>query len=121
VVLFVCSVQASISSFSTAIQESNLGTVRKMTGPTGGYNITPQALSDCPDKEINIVLGGISMDTAWKGCIMSVFPAGVVTIEDSDQFRNSHSQESCEKLESAQRQPMKRTQGLNSILSVLFK
>lgn len=45
------------------------------------------------------------MDITWKRCVMSVFPTGVVATEDSDQFGNSHSQASCEKLKSAQKQP----------------
>lgn len=72
-----------------------------------------QAQSDCVDEEIIIILRDINMGITSKRCVMSVFPTGLVATKDFDQFRNSHSQASCEKLKSAKRQPMKGTQNLN--------
>lgn len=64
-------------------------------------------------EEIIIIPRDINMGITSKTSIMSVFPSGLAATKDCDQFRNSQSQASCEKLKSAKRQPMKGTQKLN--------
>lgn len=66
----------------------------------GGTTSCLQAQCDCVAEEIIIIiLRDINMGITLKRCIMSVFPAGLVATKDFDQFKNSHFQASCEKLE----------------------
>lgn len=114
-VIFVCCVQASIKTFDH---------IRAKSGnyvQDGGITSWLQAQSDCVAEKINIILRDINMGITMKRCVMSVFPTGLVATKDFDQFRNSHSQASCEKLKSAKRQPMKGTQKSKPTHLVLFK
>lgn len=57
----------------------------------------------------------------WKSCFTYLFVISGAANEGSDQFRNSHSQASCENLKSAQRQPKKGMQKRTPTHLVLFK